>query len=138
GFGTTEGATYWPALSINPTDVLPPAMSFTLHVTVFGAPVTVAVKVRVRVVRTVAEDGLTLTVTPFWIAAPEFGSIRSTVASTASKFEPSNWPNVRRLSSFHRGSGAPEMNHAEPLSARMIPYFFMARRITCTSDGYGV
>jgi hypothetical protein len=29
-------------------------------------------------------------VTPFWIAAPEFGSIRSTVASTASKFEPSS------------------------------------------------
>jgi hypothetical protein len=30
------------------------------------------------------------------------------------------------------------MNQADPLSARMIPYFFIARRITCTSAGNDV
>ena len=111
-------------------------MPFTLQVTVLGAPVTVAVNVCARPVRTEADDGLTVTVTPFWIAAPEFGSILSTVASTASKFEPSSCPSVWRLSLFQRASGLPEMYQAEPLSASMIPYFFMARRITCTSAGY--
>src|SRR5262245_9437934 len=112
-------------------------MSFTLHATLFGALVTVAVNVRERLARTVADEGLTVTVTPFWIAAPEFGSMRSTVASTASKFEPRSWPSVCRLSSFQRGSGLPEMYQADPLSASMIPYFFIARRMTCTSGGNG-
>ena len=39
--------------------------------------------------------------------------------------------NVFKSLSFQRGSGAPLMNQFDPLSARIIPYFFNARRITC-------
>jgi hypothetical protein len=78
--------------SITPTTPSPPVVPFTLHVTVFGAPETVAVNGCMRPVRTDADEGLTVTVTPLWSAAPEFGSIISTVASTASKFEPSSCP----------------------------------------------
>src|SRR4029079_14618350 len=123
---------------MRPTDVLPPVTPFTLHVTPAGAPVTVAVNACWRETRTDAVDGLTATVTPFCTAAPEFGSVISTVASTASRFEPSTWPSWCRLVSFHRGSDFPERYHADPLSARMIPYFFIARRITWTSAGNGV
>jgi hypothetical protein len=34
--------------------------------------------------------------------------------------------------SSQRGSGAPLKNQLLPLSARNMPYFFSARRITCT------
>jgi hypothetical protein len=88
GLGTAGGAEYWPLELMTPTTPSPPGIPFTLHVTVFAAPVTVAVKVWVRPVRTVADAGVTVTETPFCIAAPELGSILSTVASTASKFEP--------------------------------------------------
>ena len=42
---------------------------------------------------------------------------------------------VLRALSFHRGSGAPEMNQSAPLSARNMPYFLSARIITCASVG---
>jgi len=74
-------------------------------VTVLGAPVTVAVKVFERPVRTEVDDGLTATVTPLWAAVPELGSMRSSVASTASKFDPSSCPSVCRWSLFQRASG---------------------------------
>jgi len=38
---------------------------------------------------------------------------------------------VLNSSSFQRGSGAPLKYQFEPLSARIIPYCFIARRITC-------
>src|SRR5687767_5667804 len=40
-----------------------------------------------------------------------------------------------RRSSSHRASGAPVTYHPLPLSARIIPYFFIARRMTWTSAG---
>jgi hypothetical protein len=45
GSGTVNGAMYSPLLSIMPTAELPPAMSFTLQVTLLGPPVTVAANV---------------------------------------------------------------------------------------------
>src|SRR5262245_55330081 len=90
GFGTRVGGTYSPALVIVHTIGSPPATLLTLQDTPAAAPVTVALNCWVWPTRTVADEGLTDTVTPFWIAAPELGSIRRTVASTASKFEPSN------------------------------------------------
>jgi hypothetical protein len=45
GLGATFGATYRPLASIVPTIVVPPVVSLTLQVTVFGAPDTFAVKV---------------------------------------------------------------------------------------------
>src|SRR4249920_169928 len=56
GFGTAVGARYCPAASTVPTTASPPAVPFTLHVTVLGAPVTVAVKAFARPVRIEAED----------------------------------------------------------------------------------
>src|SRR6478752_6800337 len=111
-----------------PIVVFPPFTPLTLHVTVLAALVTVAVNARERPTRTDALVGVTATVTPFCFAAPELGSIISTVASTASRFDPSTWPSVWRFVSSQRGSLLPERYHAEPLSARMIPYFFIARR----------
>jgi hypothetical protein len=64
GFGTADGAKYCPLASIAPTTVSPLATPFTLHETVFGAPVTVAVNACRRPVRTEADEGLTATVTP--------------------------------------------------------------------------
>ena len=118
-----------------PTAPSPPGTSLTLHVTPPGAPVTVALNACRCPTRTDAADGATVTVAPLCRAAPESGLMRSTVASTASKFDPSSCDSERRLSLFQRGSGLPEMNQADPLSARMMPYFFIARRITCTSAG---
>jgi hypothetical protein len=118
-----------------PTLPSPPGTSLTLHATPPVAPVSVAANDCRRPTRTDADDGVTVTVVPFCRAAPESGLMRSTVASTASKFDPSSCPSVCRLSSFQRGSGLPEMNQAEPLSARMMLYFFIARRMTCTSAG---
>src|SRR4029077_20866659 len=43
GLGTADGAKYWPLASIRPTTLSPPAIPFTLQLTVLGAPVTVAV-----------------------------------------------------------------------------------------------
>src|SRR6266550_2330105 len=50
---------------------------------------------------------------------------------TTSKFEPLIVFNVFNSLSFQRGSGAPLKYQLEPLSATIIPNFFMARRITC-------
>ena len=75
GIGTVAGATYRPLVLITPTTASPPAMPFTLQVTVPAAPVTVAVNVCAAPVRTDADAGLTVTETPLCIAAPEFGSI---------------------------------------------------------------
>ena len=50
---------------------------------------------------------------------------------TTSKFEPLIVFRVLSSSSFQRGSGAPLTNQFEPLSATIIPCFFIARRITC-------
>ena len=53
--------------------------------------------------------------------------------STASKSLPfTRASSPTSMSSFQRESGTPETNQAEPLSARIIPYFFSARRMTCT------
>src|ERR1041384_7442683 len=110
-------------------------MLLTLHVTPPCAPVTVAVNCLGYPMCTTADEGDTVTVTPFCSAAPESGLICRTVASTASKLDPRSCENIDRFVSFQRGSGLPEMNQAEPLSASMIPYFFIALRITCTSAG---
>src|SRR5581483_4146297 len=70
-------------------------------------------------------------------ACPELGSTMREDTSTASKAEPGTWPRVWRLVLFQRESGAPEMYHADPLSAITMPYFFNAVRITWTSGGKG-
>ena len=50
--------------------------------------------------------------------------------STASNAEPGTVRSACRPESFQPASGAPLMNQGEPLSARTIPCFFSARRIT--------
>ena len=50
--------------------------------------------------------------------------------STASNAEPGIVFSALRSESFQPGSGAPLMKKGEPLSARIIPCFFSARRIT--------
>lgn len=90
-----------------------------------------AVKLWVPFTTTLAVTGDTATVTPvLCFACPELGSIISPDTSTTSKFAPVTFPRLCRSSSFQRVSGAPEMYHDDPLSARIIPYFFSARRIT--------
>src|ERR1700733_9649640 len=66
---------------------------------------------------------------------PELGSTIKEDTSTASKADPGISPNSCRSSLFHRSSGTPDRYQLEPLSARIIPYFFRAVRITCTSVG---
>ncbi len=67
------------------------------------------------------------------VVAAELAERMSADASTASKSDPFTRANsLTNTSSFQRESGTPEMNHAEPLSARNMPYFLSARRITCT------
>src|SRR5689334_4088373 len=97
-----------------PIVVLPPATPLTLQATVFAAPVTVAANACWWPTRTEGDTGETETVTAFCFAAPEFTSIISTVASTASRLAPSTCPRVWRFVSFQRGSLFPEMNHADP------------------------
>ena len=136
GFGTAEGAEYIPKVSMYPTVELPPSAPLTDQVTDWSATFcTVAVNCWLAWVTTVADDGVTETDTPGCFAWPESGSIISEDTSTASKAEPKTFRRVLRLVLFQRGSGSPEMNHAEPLSLSIIPYFFSARRITCTSAG---
>jgi len=90
----------------------------------------VAVNCCVCPVGTLAVDGLTVTETDVCLAWPEFGSIMSEETSTASKSEPTTRRRSPRFVLFQRSSGAPEINHADPLSAIIMPYFFMARRMT--------
>src|SRR5690349_22301904 len=67
-------------------------------------------------------------------ACPESASIIKPDTSTASKSDPCTCPNSCSASSSHCEFGAPLMYQFDPLSARMTPYFFIARRITCTSS----
>ncbi len=68
-----------------------------------------------------------------WIASPELGLTMREDTSTASKSDPfTSFNSLNRTSLSQRGSGTPEMYQALPLSARIIPYFLRARRITCT------
>src|SRR5688572_18968231 len=55
---------------------------------------------------------------------------RSGPLSTASKALPGTVLSWFRSLSFQRGSRAPLMNQLDPLSARIMPYFFRALRIT--------
>src|SRR5580692_2540423 len=64
---------------------------------------------------------------------PELGSTIKEDTSTASKADPGIWLNSCRSSLFQRSSGTPDRYQLDPLSARIIPYFFSAVRITCTS-----
>src|ERR1017187_4624923 len=64
---------------------------------------------------------------------PELGLIIKEDTSTASKAAPEICENSCRSSLFQRSSGTPDKYQLEPLSARIIPYFFRAVRITCTS-----
>src|ERR1017187_1854232 len=64
---------------------------------------------------------------------PESGSTIKEETSTASKAAPVICPNSWRSSLFQRSSGTPDRYQLDPLSARIIPYFFSAVRITCTS-----
>src|ERR1017187_3503944 len=64
---------------------------------------------------------------------PELGSTIKEDTSTASKADPGISPNSCRSSLFQRSSGTPDRYQLDPLSARIIPYFFSAVRITCTS-----
>ena len=132
GIGAAAGAVYNPLTeSMKPTVAFPPTAPFTSQVTVvIGLPVTVAVNCFFVFAGTLALDGLTLTVTPPCTACPESGFTISTVASTASKLDPRMVVNTCRSVLSQAGSGAPEMNHAEPLSARIIPYCFKAVSIT--------
>ncbi len=50
---------------------------------------------------------------------------------TTSKSEPLSPFSVFSSESFQRGSGAPLTYQLLPLSARIIPYLFSARRMTC-------
>src|SRR5664280_303718 len=68
---------------------------------------------------------------------PELESTINEDSSTASKADPGICPNSWRASLFQRSSGTPDRYQLEPLSARIIPYFFSARRITCTSGEKG-
>src|SRR5438477_13152641 len=69
------------------------------------------------------------------LAWAESACTRSEDSSTASKSEPLAALIVARFESFHAGLGTPEMNQLPPLSARMIPYFFIAVMITLASLG---
>ncbi len=57
---------------------------------------------------------------------------------TTSNAEAGTLRSVAKFASLQRASGAPETYHEEPLSATIIPYFFMAVRMTRTSAGNGV
>jgi hypothetical protein len=63
------------------------------------------------------------------------GTVTAPTASTSKSL-----PLIPRIvaseSSFHRASGAPLRKNALPLSARYIPYFLSAVRITRASAGY--
>src|SRR6266404_1358161 len=64
GLGTTLGAVYKPVAEIVPRVLLPPATPFTDQFTaVLEDPLTVAVKLWVPLVKTVADEGATLTET---------------------------------------------------------------------------
>ena len=65
-----------------------------------------------------------------WTASPESGLTMREDTSTASKSDPFTSFISLKTSLFQRGSGAPEMYQALPLSARIIPYVLRARRIT--------
>src|SRR5690349_7011077 len=93
------------------------------------APFTTALNGCCALSATLALGGVTVTEIPFCSAWPEFGSTISGETSTTSKAEPVIVVRVCRSVLFQFGSGAPERNHAEPLSAIIIPYFFSARRI---------
>src|ERR1043165_7055573 len=67
-----------------------------------------------------------------WKSAINQGVMMLSILIT-SKFERSICFKVFRSSSFQRGSGAPLMNQFEPLSARIMPYFFSARRARASS-----
>src|SRR5205085_12554318 len=56
-------------------------------------------------------------------------------SSDLSKSLPLICESVARFESLQLGSGAPEMNQFEPLSATNMPYFLSAVRITRTSAG---
>src|SRR5262245_35075710 len=55
--------------------------------------------------------------------------------STASKSEALTVFSRSKLELFQRLSGVPDMNMADPLSARMIPYFLSAVRMNRSSAG---
>src|SRR5262249_25257862 len=125
---------YIPIVSIVPTVALPPRAPLTDQLTDWSAEfTTVAVNCCWCPVKTLAVAGVTLTATDVCRACPEFGSIISDDTSTASRSDPTTRRRSERLVLFQRSSGAPLMNQAEPLSAIIMPYFFSARRMTCTS-----
>ena len=123
GEGTADGAVYKPLIeSMKPTVLLPPTCPFTSQVTDwFAFPETVALNWRWAFTATLALGGFTLTDTEVSSACPVLGSTISGETSTASKLEPSMLVSACRSSLFQRASGAPEMNHEDPLSASIIP-----------------
>src|SRR5579862_2580855 len=125
GFGTALGAVYSPLTeSINPTAEFPPTLPFTPHVTLWSLePFTTAPNCCFTLTATLALGGVTVTEIPFCRAWPEFGSTISGETSTTSKAEPVMVVRTCRSVLSQRESGAPETNHAEPLSAIIIPYF---------------
>src|SRR5579864_8809036 len=131
GLGTTVGAVYSPLTeSINPTVEFPPTFPFTPHVTLWLLlPFTTALNCFLALTATLALGGVTVTEIPFCKAWPEFGSTISGETSTTSKAEPVMVVRTYKSVLSQPGSGAPDTNHAEPLSAIIIPYFFSARRI---------
>ena len=68
---------------------------------------------------------------------PELGSTIKEETSTASKAAPEICENSCRASLSQRSSGTPDRYQLDPLSARIIPYFFSALRITRTSGEKG-
>ena len=136
GEGTEVGAVYKPNALTVPVYTVPGVTSLTAQMTDWSVdPSTTAANCRVPPVSTVAEPGVTVTDAPGCFAWPELGSTIRDYTSTASKAEPVTLFSLFRVSLFQRESGSPEMNQAEPLSAIIMPYFFRARRITCTSAG---
>src|SRR4051794_20265404 len=71
-------------------------------------------------------------------AWPELGSTIRLETSTASILEPITERRVSSSLVFHRASGCAWRNHAIPLSARISPYFWIARRMVCMFCGYPV
>ena len=115
---------------MKPTELLPPVTPFTSHLTIgFPEPVTLAENCCCAFTWTVTLAGVTLTETPDCTACPESGLTIKTVASTASKFDPVMLVSKCRSELSQAGSGAPEMNHAAPLSARIMPYCLSAVKI---------
>src|SRR5262245_36691013 len=130
GDGTTAGAVYRPVASIRPTTAVPPTVPFTSHVTVWSAVFwTVAANCAVVFTVTPAAAGVTVTYVTPCRAWPECGSIISGATSTASKSEPLTFVSRCRSVLSQRASGTPERNHAEPLSASIIPYVLRACRM---------